>query len=95
MEHTLENFIEWAFGLSLFINAALFLPQAFILFKKKDASEISLLTFLGFLIMQALAVAHGFIVNDYLLAFGFSLSFITCFIVAFLAVYYRVRVRHV
>lgn len=90
MEHWLLQFIEIAFGLSLFINALLFLPQARVIYQKKESSEISLLTFVGFLIMQILAVLHGLVVHDFILAFGFTLSIITCSIVIYLTVYYRV-----
>ena len=91
MESLLVKLIQIAFGLSLFVNALLFIPQAVVLYKKKDASEISLLTFVGFVIMQALAVLHGLVVKDYLLMFGFLLSMLSCGTVASLAIYYRLR----
>lgn len=89
MEPLVVKFIQVAFGLSLFVNALLFLPQAKVLYQKKDSSEISLFTFVGFVIMQALAVLHGFVVKDYLLMFGFLLSLLSCATVAGLAIYYR------
>lgn len=91
MEQLFVKFVEIAFGLSLFVNPLLFLPQARVLYQKKDSSEISLFTFVSFVIMQALAVLHGLVVKDYLLMFGFLLSLIACATVASLAVYYRVR----
>lgn len=91
MEPFFVKLVEIGFGLSLFVNALLFIPQAIVLYQKKDASEISLFTFVGFVIMQALAVLHGLVVKDYLLMFGFLLSLLCCATVACLAIYYRLR----
>ena len=44
--------IESLFGMGLFVNAALFIPQAIKLFREKDSKELSLITFLGFNAIQ-------------------------------------------
>jgi MtN3 and saliva related transmembrane protein len=87
----IKDIIEIIFSFGLFINALLFLPQAIKLFKIKNSKELSLLTFAGFNVIQLFVVLHGYIVKDYLLVFGYTLSFITCGGVAVLIVWYRLK----
>jgi len=85
----LEKFVEAVFGLGLFINAALFIPQIIKLYRLKNSDEFSLITFAGFNIIQLFAVWHGYLHNDYVLMFGFALSLITCGCVTLLILVYR------
>lgn len=93
--HTMlmKNLVEISFALGLFINAALFVPQAFRLIKKKDSEEVSFITFFGFWLIQLTTTLHGFIRKDYLLAFGTLLSMITNGHVIWLILYYRIKSR--
>ena len=86
--------IESIFELSLFVNALLFVPQAFKLFQKKDSSELSLITFIGFNIVQLFAVLNGIIHNDYISIVGWTLSFTTCGSITFLILFYRKKIRN-
>ncbi len=79
------------FSLSLFINAALFIPQIIQILKTKSSLGLSPITFGGFCLIQASAVAYGYIQKDYVLMFGFGLSILTCGIVTALIFYYRER----
>lgn len=88
-----ENFIEAVFGLGLFLNAALFLPQIFSLLKYKNSRELSLLTFAGFNLIQLFTILHGIINKDFLLTVGFILSFLTCGTVTTLIIVYRYKTR--
>lgn len=81
--------IEILFGLGLFFNAVLFIPQAIILYKKKDSKELSLITFTGFNFIQLFSVLHGYLVKDYILMFGFLFSLITGGIVTIMIILYR------
>lgn len=74
----LNNFVNFIFGLGLFFNVFLFIPQAITIFKTKDTRGNSVITFLGFNIMQFFTAWHGYLVKDYLLMVGFCLSFIAC-----------------
>lgn len=85
----LKNFIEIIFSASLFINALLFVPQIIKLLKDKKASGVSLITFLGFFLIQFAIVLHGMINQDYLLSVGYIFSMLTCGTVIFLILYYR------
>ena len=85
----LKHFIELMFGLCLFFNAMLFIPQIISLVKTKDSKDMSLITFAGFNIMQIFAVLHGYLDKDYVLMLGFLLSFVFCGVVTFLIVLYR------
>lgn len=86
---SIRAIVDIIFGLGLFLNALLFIPQALRLFRFKDAAGISLLTFLGFNIIQLFTVLHAYFEKDYILMFGFLLSFITCGIVTSLIWVYR------
>lgn len=85
----LKNIIEFVFGIGLFVNAALFVPQAIRLFKEKSAHDVSMMTFLGFLLIQLTIVLHAYIVKDMLLLSGYLLSMLTCGTVVVLIFLYR------
>jgi uncharacterized protein with PQ loop repeat len=87
----MEKVIELIFSLGLFVNAALFIPQGIRILIKKDATEVSFITFFGFLLIQFSAVLHGYIKKDHLLAFGTGVSMLTCGWVVFLVIYYRLK----
>ena len=84
-----ESLIQYGFSLSLLVNAALFIPQIIALIKSKSAKGVSLLTFAGFNVIQIFTMLHGVYVNDYLLAWGYLLSIISCGTVSALIFYYR------
>jgi MtN3 and saliva related transmembrane protein len=86
-----ETLIHFGFSLSLLVNAMLFLPQILSLARRKDATGVSLITFLGFNVIQIFAVLHGFLTKDYILAAGFFLSILTCGTVSLQIIYYRLH----
>jgi len=85
----LKDSIEFIFSFALFANALLFIPQAIKISKEKAAEEISLLTFLGFLLIQFAIVLHGIINHDYLLMIGYLLSMLSCGAVVALTMFYN------
>jgi two-component system aerobic respiration control sensor histidine kinase ArcB len=85
----LTNIIEITFGLVLFINALLFVPQAVRILKEKSAVGVSLLTFVGFLLIQFVIVLHGIIHQDYPLIMGYLISMLSCGVVIILALIYK------
>lgn len=86
---SLVSLVEVIFSLGLFFNAVLFIPQALKIMRTKSAEGVSLFTFMGFNIIQIFTVLHGYFAKDYILMFGFILSFITSSIVTYLALKYR------
>jgi MtN3 and saliva related transmembrane protein len=60
IEYT-KLFVEFCFGLSMFVNAILFVPQIFRLFKTKNPVGLSLTTFVGFNTIQIFSILHGYI----------------------------------
>lgn len=88
MSAYVEHFIELMFGLSMFTNAMLFIPQAIKIYKTKSTHGLSKITFLGFNAIQVFTMLHGYINNDYALVFGFIFSLITSGVVTFLIFYY-------
>ena len=81
--------INLLFGLSLFVNAALFIPQIIRIVRTKQTAGLSLVTFFGFCLIQLATIAHGLLVGDYLLAFGYVLSVLTCGTVTALIIFHR------
>jgi uncharacterized protein with PQ loop repeat len=67
----------------------LFIPQAIQIIREKSAKGVSLLTFLGFLLIQFTIVLHGFVVKDHLLVIGYIVSMVTCGTVIALVLRYR------
>jgi MtN3 and saliva related transmembrane protein len=85
----MKQIVAVIFGLGLLGNAALFVPQALAVWRKKSDDGISLITFGGFNILQAIGVVHGFYQHDLSLIVGLGASFLTCGTVTGLTLYYR------
>ncbi|MFZ1939335.1 MAG: hypothetical protein WBA18_10625 [Terracidiphilus sp.] len=87
----MKDFVAVVFGLALLGNAALFVPQAIAVWRKKSDEGVSLVTFGGFCILQVIGVVHGFYQHDQSLIVGLGASFLTCGTVTLLTIVYRVR----
>ena len=87
----INNLIEIVFGLGMFINAGLFIPQALKIYRAKSAQGASLISFAGFNILQITTFLHGYLHADYLLMLGMVLSLITCGTVTLLICYYQFK----
>lgn len=81
--------VEFGFAIGLLINALLFIPQITVILKTKSVKGVSFITFFGFNLIQFFTMMHGFIAQDYILAFGYLLSILTCGTVTFLIIYFR------
>jgi len=88
-EGKMKQIVAIIFGVGLLGNAALFVPQALALWKKKSAEGVSLVTFGGFNVLQAIGVVHGVYQQDNSLIIGLGASFLTCGTVTALTLYYR------
>lgn len=84
-----KEIIQVTFGMAMFINAALFIPQAIKILRTKEAKDLSLIMFGGFCLIQASAVAYGYIQHDFYMAGVYSLSLLSCGFVTFLIFLYR------
>jgi len=89
----IKYFIEIMFGLSMFVNALLFIPQAIKLWQTKNTKGVSLLTFAGFNLIQLFTILHAYLNKDFILMFGFMLSLVLCGIVTTLIVFYKTHER--
>jgi MtN3 and saliva related transmembrane protein len=86
-----KQIVAVVFGLGLLGNALLFVPQVLALWRKKSDEGISLITFGGFNVLQAIAIVHGVYQHDLSLILGMVASLITCGSVTFLTLLYRVK----
>jgi MtN3 and saliva related transmembrane protein len=89
----MRELFQWLFGLGLGCNAALFVPQAIAVWRKKSDEGISLITFGGFSILQIVGIVHGAYEHDWSLIFGMAASLLTCGSVAVLTIFYRLKRR--
>ena len=87
----MREIVTFVFGLGLLGNAALFVPQAIAVWRKKSDEGVSLVTFGGFCILQVIGVVHGVYEHDNSLIIGLGASFLTCGTVTLLTVIYRIR----
>ena len=87
----MKQIVAVVFGLGLLGNALLFVPQVLAVWRKKSDEGISLITFGGFNVLQAIAIVHGFYQHDIALIQGMIASLITCGSVTFLTLYYRAK----
>ena len=87
----MKEFVELLFGLGLLGNAMLFVPQAIAIWRKKSDEGISLVTFGGFSILQAIGIVHGVYQHDASLIVGMAASLLSCGTVTLLTIFYRVQ----
>jgi MtN3 and saliva related transmembrane protein len=87
----MKQIVAIIFGLGLGCNALLFVPQIVAVWRKKTDEGISLITFGGFSILQAIGIVHGLYQQDLSLTLGMAASLLTCGTVTALTLYYRVR----
>jgi len=90
----MKQIVAVIFGLGLLCNALLFVPQAIAVSRKKTDEGISLITFGGFSILQAIGIVHGLYQQDLSLILGMAASLVSCGTVTFLTLFYRVRRLH-
>ena len=81
--------VAWAFGVGMGLNAFLFVPQALAIWRTRRTEGVSLLTFGGFNVLQALGVLHGTFERDWSLAIGMVVSLLCCGSVTLLTLIYR------
>ena len=74
----MKEIVAWAFGLGLLGNAALFVPQAIAVWRKKSDEGVSLITFGGFNVLQAIGIVHGLYQGDRALTIGMIASSNKC-----------------
>lgn len=87
----MKQLVGVVFGLGLFCNALLFVPQVIAVWRKKTDEGISLTTFGGFSVLQAIGIVHGFYQHDLSLILGMAASLLSCGTVALLTLFYRLR----
>jgi len=84
----MKDVVALVFGFAMVLNACLFIPQAWHLWRTKSAQGVSVVSFAGFNALQLIGVAHGFFQRDFALMTGMLASFLTCGSVTLLAAYY-------
>jgi MtN3 and saliva related transmembrane protein len=87
----MKEIVALIFGLGLVGNALLFVPQAVALWRKKTDEGVSLVTFGGFSLLQAIGIVHGLYQHDPAITFGMAASLATCGTVTALTAYYRAK----
>jgi MtN3 and saliva related transmembrane protein len=89
MQEYLKYISDGIFGLAMFINAILFIPQWIRLYKTKNSADISLTMFIGFNFIQLITILHSYFYKDYILMYGNILSFLIASSITFLILFYR------
>lgn len=87
----MKDIVAVVFGLGLLCNALLFVPQVIAVWRKKSDEGISLITFGGFSVLQAIGIVQGLYQHDPALTLGMAASLLTCGSVTSLTLFYRVR----
>jgi MtN3 and saliva related transmembrane protein len=87
----MKEIVAVVFGLGLIGNALLFVPQVIAVWRKKSDEGISLITFGGFSVLQAIGIVHGLFQRDPSLILGMTASLLTCGSVTALTIFYRLR----
>lgn len=84
----MKNIVAVVFGFAMLINACLFVPQAWHLWKAKRAEGVSVVSFAGFNALQLVGAVHGYFQKDTALMLGMLASLLTCGAVTLLAARY-------
>ena len=84
----MKNIVAVIFGFGMLLNACLFIPQVWHLWKTRSGAGISILSFAGFNTLQLVGAIHGYFQRDYALMAGMLASLLTCGSVTLLAAYY-------
>lgn len=84
----MKDIVAVVFGFGMLLNACLFVPQAWRLWKSKRAEGVSVLSFAGFNALQLIGVLHGYFQQDTALMMGMLASLLTCGSVTLLAARY-------
>jgi MtN3 and saliva related transmembrane protein len=87
----MKGVVAVIFGLGLGCNALLFVPQVLAVWRKKTDEGISLITFGGFSLLQAVGIVHGVYQGHWSLILGMAASLLTCGSVTGLTVFYRAK----
>jgi MtN3 and saliva related transmembrane protein len=87
----MKEIVAVIFGLGLGCNALLFVPQVLAVWRKKSDEGISLITFGGFSVLQAVGIVHGLYQHDLSLILGMAASLLTCGSVTALTIFYRIN----
>jgi MtN3 and saliva related transmembrane protein len=87
----MKQIVAIIFGLGLGCNALLFVPQVLAVWRKKSDEGISLITFGGFSILQAIGIVHGVYQQDPSITYGMAASLLTCGSVTVLTIFYRLK----
>ena len=87
----MKEIVAVIFGLGLGCNALLFVPQVIAVWRKKSDEGISLITFGGFSILQAIGIVHGVYQRDWSLILSMAASLLSCGTVTSLTIFYRMR----
>ena len=87
----MKQIVAVIFGLGLLCNALLFVPQALAVWRKKSDEGVSLITFGGFSVLQAIGIVHGIYQHDLSLILGMASSLLSCGTVTLLTFVYRVQ----
>jgi MtN3 and saliva related transmembrane protein len=93
MGELMKQIVAVIFGLGLICNALLFVPQVIAVWRKKTDEGISVITFGGFSILQAIGIMHGIYQQDLSLILGMAASLLSCGTVTLLTLFYRMRRR--
>ncbi len=87
----MKELVAVVFGLGLGCNALLFVPQLVAVWRSKSDAGISLVTFGGFTVLQAVGIVHGLYQRDISLTLGMAASLLTCGSLTGLTGMYRAR----
>lgn len=87
----IKPIIEFLFSCAVLANTVLFIFQGIKIYQDKTAKGVSLLTFIGFFLIQSTIVLHGIIWHDVLLVCGYIASMLACAIVVVLILVYKFK----
>ncbi|MDF1654309.1 MAG: PQ-loop repeat-containing protein [Coxiellaceae bacterium] len=91
MSAWLQWLIDMIISAVLFINAALYLPQIYRIYRVREANAVSIWMLVGSVLLGICGVLYGHFHHQHLMLLGYALIFVTSLIVLVMTCYYRTK----
>ena len=88
----MSNAVYWIDGIfkvGQLVNAGMFLGQLILVIQKRSAKDMSLISFVGFAMIQFITLLHGYFHKDKLLTYGSLAGLGFCVSLILTALYFR------
>ena len=81
--------IDILFDIGMFVNAVVYVPQIIKIFHRKEAKDLSLITFVSVGLLQLIVALHGYFYRDFALMVGMVFALLSTITLISLIIVYQ------